>query len=331
MSETTEAPAAPQTETTEAPAAGDSLRDLLTRAYDESVARSEEPATTAEEPAAERPRDESGRFQAAESETKEAPAPTAVERPESWSESEWNGLTPEAQQFAAKREQAIRATLESRAHDDQEVVAFRQAAEQNRDRFAQHGLTPAQAFNRLLEWETAVRTNPVEALSRLAAAHGVDLRSLADPASPQSPVQFRDPRLDLMLERQAAEQAAQARNEQARITAEIASFEADPKNVHFAKVRTAMGALFHANEKLSLRDAYDQAVWADPTLRVERLEAERREATEAAKKADAERAKAARAKSVQVRSSPGAAPGYVNGTARRALRDDLRDAWDRLS
>lgn len=332
MSETLEQAAAPEVApVAEAPEAqreapaGDSLRDVIRRAYEDS-ARSE------------RDRDERGRFAPREpvegpaAETApEAAAPAAdatVERPDTWDEAEWTALTPEARARVAQRERDMRAALEQRADETQEVQHFRQVVAPHEARMKELGITPVQAVERLLTWEQAIRSDPVNALRQLAQSMGVDINSLAQAGAHSQPAQFHDPRLDAILARQDQERQQAEQREAARVQAEIDAFRADSRNVHFDKVRVAMGHLMAARPEMTLKDAYDNAVWADPDLRKERIEAEARARTEAKAKADAEAAARARNAARSVRDS--VAAGGVNGhdldVSNLPLREQIRAA-----
>ena len=330
MSETTSAP----TETTEAASPGDDLDSVLNAAWDEQAAR--DPDT---EPAAgtDANRDEAGRFAKAEgadapaeaentTNTDQPKADAGTDRPDAWSETEWQALSPEAQATVARRERDMHAALIERATETQEADRYRQAYAPHEQRMRDAGIThPAEALERLLGWEQAVRINPRDALVQMAAAVGYDLRDLltdppATPAAPSRPVEMRDPRVDQMLE-------ANARAETANLTAEIAAFRSNSDHPHFDAVRVTMGHLMTANQNWTMKQAYEAALFADPKLREERLSAERKAAQDEIRKTDTARARAARAASTSVRdSSPGASMNGHAGWQSMSLEDELRAA-----
>jgi hypothetical protein len=51
--------------------------------------------------------------------------------------------------------------------------------------------------------------------------------------------------------------------------AQVKAFMADPKNKHFESVASTVAILLRNDRSLSLQDAYDRAVWADPQIRAE--------------------------------------------------------------
>lgn len=328
MSETvTEAPAATPVEApaspSEATEAGDDLRSVIQAAYKEHTSvepvRGPDGKFAKAEVAPEAPAAEAAPDQ--ETDQPSAPAP-ASERPDAWSEAAWNALSPEAREAVTIRERDMHKALVERAEHSQEVESYRKAYAPHAERFAQLGVSPPEAFSRLLDWERAVRQNPAAALSEMAKAVGFDLRSLVS-SSDQSPppMEFRDPRLDRILQEQESAKAAAERQASAQITAQIEAFAADSANVHFPTVRATMGHLMQANPDWSLREAYDAAVFAHPKLRADRIEAEAAKRIADAQKAADARAKAARAASVSVRDGPASG---VNG---HAIHADDNGTW----
>ncbi len=339
MSETLDTSAPVETSADTAPVenteqrGGDDLRSVIQRAYADSVGR-DAPQ-----------RDDRGRFAAGhnggpplepevQAEESAAPAeePTAteaVERPSSWSESDWSALTPEARERVAVRERDLMAALEERVQHTQEVERFRQAAAPYDARLRELGVDAPTAFQRLLEWEHAIRQDPARALPALAQTFGFDLRTLVPNGAqvdPQ-PQQFRDPRVDQILAQQQAREADEKRRSEAQTAAQIEAFRADSRNVHFDAVRVKMGHLMMADPSLTLQDAYDAAIWADPKLRADRLKAETAAREAERRKAETERAKAARAASVGLRDSAGSGVnGHSMSTAGMTLRDTIRAA-----
>lgn len=346
MSETINDPVVESAAPVEAPVEesrpGDDLRSLLSQAYDKAEGRDAAPT-----------RDERGRFAAghnggpalepeapAEGETSATEATTeAAARPEAWSEADWTALSPEARERVAVRERDLLLAIEQRVEHTQEVDRFRQAYAPYEPRLRELGVQPHVAFGRLLEWEAAIRQDPARALPALAQTMGFDLSTLVHQGAQGStqqapqPQQFRDPRVDQLLERQARDEAhRQAREEMERLASEkrtaaqIEAFRADSRNTHFETVRVRMGHLMMADPALSLQEAYDAAIWADPKLRADKIKAE----MDARRQAETEAARRARAKTTSVRDS--AASG-VNGHAIAAskgmtLREELAAAFD---
>lgn len=324
MSETLDqAPAA-----TEAPSsepAGDDLRSVIESAFRESADRDRDDrgrfAPSGERPDQTPPEAEA----AAPAPEKEAPA---VTRPETWDAAEWDSLSPTARDRVAQRERDMQAALEQRAGHTQEVEHYRQIIAPHERRISELGLTPPQAFERLLTWERAVRDDPAGALRQLAQSVGFDLRTLIQPDGQDHPqqTQFRDPRVDAMLASQEQAQRQTEAREMAQVQASIDAFAADSRNAHFPTVKVAMGHLMQAYPNLTLQEAYDRAVWADPALRTERIEADAKTRATAKAKADADAVAQARRTSRSVRDSvpTSGVNGHAIDPAKVSLRDELR-------
>jgi len=105
-----------------------------------------------------------------------------------------------------------------------------------------------------------------------------------------------------------------------RITSEIEAFAANPSNVHFETVKSQMGALISTGRAKDLQEAYDMAIWSDPSIRSELLKAQ--QAQEAEKK-KAEMA-AKRKASASVSGSPGLASPNSNAP-QKSIEDEIRD------
>ena len=130
-----------------------------------------------------------------------------------------------------------------------------------------------------------------------------------------------------LLQRQTDErQRAQARIDAFR---EARDGHGAAKHPHFERVRAEMGAMVQIDPELSLEDAYERALYADPELRAGLLQARDEEA---ARRREAER-KAAAAK--QKRAAAGQRPSSAGTQAATepaaTPRAELEAAWDRFS
>ena len=194
------------------------------------------------------------------------------------------------------------------------------------------GIDPMQQVNSLMQAHHGLATGTPEQkqrfFSELARAYNVPLS--ADLVGEESP--FIDPQVAALQKEIAALKSKTSAREQqeaatvrATLQKEIDSFAADPKNVYFDEVATDIAALLKSGTASTLAEAYEKAIWLNPTTRVKeqsRLTAE----TEAKSKAEAE-AKAAAARkatAANVRSSPksasAAAPlGSIDDTLSAAL------------
>lgn len=323
MSETMEANA--PVETPEAQA--DDLRSVLGAAFKEHSA----------EP---RDRDERGRFAAREpahdagteqhtdqpeGQAGEQPEAAAIEPPTSWSDAEkqhWTGLSREAQDAILRRERDMDKALADRAGEAKAFEPLRDVLAPYQAKHAMMGLSDAEAVGRLLKAQEALERDPDKAFPELARAFSYDLRRLfpnqTQPTQTQpQQQQFRDPRVDDLLAHQEREQHAAAARQ-------VEAFGKDPAHPHFEDVRAHMGRLVQADPGLSLKDAYEQAVWANPVTR-EKLLTAQRQADEAKRAKEAkDRAEAARRAGSSVRSA--APAGSVINAPAGSLREEIERA-----
>lgn len=190
-----------------------------------------------------------------------------------------------------------------------------------------YGISPDQAIGELLSSVNILRNGrPEEKMAhfaQLAQHYGIDLAAAQEhklaPIDPQlSALQKEVQRLSGYV--QSQESSVQQQAQQA-LNSEIAAFRADPNHSHFETVLPQVIALLQAGTVNSLSDAYEQAVYANPTTRAsmlqQQLNTQREEAT---KKAQA--AKAAASVNTRTRPSmPVSEPiGSMDDTIRATLR-----------
>ncbi len=265
------------------------------------------------------PRDEAGKFSAKAPETVEpgkdpsatttdtpaspAPAGEAPKAPVSWPQDKaeaWTKLDP-----AARVLEPVKARLQA------------------------EGVTPAQAVQRLLSAQAHLERDPITALNWLARSYGVNLSQLTQqqqPGQEQTQQPLTDPRVETLQQRiDRLETEAQTRAKQEAETFEqtlksdVDKFRASPEHPYFDDVKTDMAGLLSAGTAEDLKDAYEKAVWVNPTVRAKVLDDQRKaEATKAAEAA----AKARQAGSLNVRSTP------ANAAPPKSIDETLAAAWD---
>jgi len=297
-------------------------------------------------------RDESGKFTAKDTDKKPAPAEkaeaAAKETPEapkeeaasvnappmpnSWPKEKaetWTKLDPAAREYIAQREIEVQRGFAKQAEKFAPFQQIEQLFEPYQDRMKADGMTPVQAVQRLLGAQRILDSNPVHGLAWLARSYGIDINNLPQQLAAQQqnrPAQG-DPRVETALQRvERLERELQDRQEAERqslnqsILSEIDTFRASGKHPYFEDVRADMAELITIGSATSLADAYERAVWANPTTRAKLIEAQRK--TEA-EQAQAAALKAKQAGSINVRSSP------ASTTPNRNPRETMAAAWDR--
>jgi len=166
---------------------------------------------------------------------------------------------------------------------------------------------PATAIKVLLNADHQLRYgNPeskLQAMLTIARDYNIDVSGLVNvqPAVPPDP-QFQAlhqkvSQLEGTLQQRQQQEIAQANRS---IQTEIEKFASDPVNKHFETVRLHMSSLISGGQATDLKDAYDQAVWANPTTRAAVLAEQQKVEREAADK----KAKEAKRSGNYIRSRP---------------------------
>lgn len=214
-----------------------------------------------------------------------------------------------------------------------------------KQRFQQEFGGTDRALNTILEAWKFARQSPIDFVRDFIKHSNIDPQSLGfggnvqqqQPANLGAEQQFVDPGFTALQQRLAvaearvealAQQPVQAQH--AQISNEIQSFgsETDPsgKLAHpwFNDVRPLMGALMAGGQAKTLSEAYDQACYANPTIRADLM----REAVAA----EAAKRRAAADKARQAGGSITGSPGVARADThvKQSARADLMANWDKL-
>lgn len=262
-----------------------------------------------------------------------ASAPTPSGPPPSWSadaKSNWTRLPPAIQAAVLKREAEVSDGFKQKSEEAKALAPVKEILDGQRDRFTRLGVDASAALRQMFTFQEMFEREPRKLIDHIVRSHGLDLRQLAQtPTATPSPAAATPParpQIDTTL--------AYVREEFTRRDAAstLSSFEADPANKHAKnpEVRKAMAGALSAGAA-DLKAAYEQAIWAVPSVRDE-LIAER---DAAARKAAADKVAAAKAAAVSLR------PGSPNGARPASLapkpptgssvEDDVRAAWHSLA
>jgi hypothetical protein len=142
-------------------------------------------------------------------------------------------------------------------------------------------------------------------LLKITKDYGIDLQTLVQMADPNN-APYVDPTVQHLTQTVQTLQSELAKQNQQRLTetraklsADIDAFAKDGKNLYFSEVANDMAVLIESGVCKTLPEAYEKAVWSNPSTR-------QREATRlAAEKAEEDR-KAAEARAASVRKATGA-------------------------
>jgi hypothetical protein len=134
----------------------------------------------------------------------------------------------------------------------------------------------ANAINALFSYSDMADNDPVQFINMLAQSKGIDLATLTNPQSDE----YADPEISALKQKvqqmewqsQQATQLQQQQQQQELIS-QVDAFETAKNEAgelahpHFAAVRNHMSALLTAGTAQDLKQAYEQAVWANPETR----------------------------------------------------------------
>lgn len=205
----------------------------------------------------------------------ETPAPLDV--PKSWKTDMhefWPKLDRKVQEYYLEREKQMLDGLEQYKMQAQLAKEFQEVATPFQSTLKQIGLTPVQAAKSLFVADHNLRYAPADQkpalLKRLAENYGIDWAGVTGQAPSPPPI---DPVVKQVMDKVSqlehtviARQQADYDEAKARASKEVEAFAADTKaHPHFETVADDIAAFI--KQGLSLQDAYDRAVWANPVTR----------------------------------------------------------------
>jgi hypothetical protein len=139
------------------------------------------------------------------------------------------------------------------------------------------GMAPDVAVQGLLQADSMLRTGSaeqkVQMLHKIASDYGIDILQAAQTqVAPFDSNSYALQQKLTQMESWIAQQTqARQQQESATLNSEIERFSSDTANVHFAAVRDDMAGLLQAGMATDLRDAYEKAIYANPTVRAQVL------------------------------------------------------------
>lgn len=169
------------------------------------------------------------------------------------------------------------------------------------DDMARSGITKEEVVAKYVAWEKYINNSPAEAIAALAKENGIDLTELAFGGDPEddTPENASIKKLEAQIQelenKSSNEESVRATEKQNQLVEDAGTFasEIDEKgdlvHPHCNDVVKEMAVLIQ--QGLSLKDAYDRAVWADPKIRTELLKAQTKVESTTDKKARISKAK----------------------------------------
>jgi hypothetical protein len=238
----------------------------------------------------------------------------AIKAPSSWSadaKAKFADAPPEVRAAIAKREEEINKGFR--------VLQDYKGLEQFTPLIRQAGTTHADVLRKAVDYETALRRDPVGTIRYVAQLAGVDLAALAN-GQPQGRPQQAQPQ----FRPEMVEQLVNRTLRQREVEGTIEAFLSDPKHMHAETVIDDMVALIETGRASDLKDAYERACWQNPTIR-EGLIKQASPAPVTAKANPADQARKA-ARSITGSSTPGPSRG-AEARPPSSVREALQEAW----
>ena len=309
----------------------DTIRDTLRSLQDKSATQEvESSAPQTLEEKAQRIRDNQGKFSTNEIKPVNEAAPVVAETraPNTWKKEaaeKWATVDPVIRAEVERREADFFKGIEQYKSQAQFAQNMQSAIAPHMQTIQSLGITPDQAIGELMQADARLRYgSPQEKHSyfaQLAQSYGINLSMAQN--SPQI-----DPNMDYLQQQVQHlqnhiqnQQLMGQRQEEASLYSEINNFSSDPKHSHFESVREYMAALLQAGQAKDLSDAYEQAIYANPTTRAAVLAEQQVSAkSEASKKAQAAKSSA----SINVRARPSMPVSQPIGTMDETIRATLR-------
>lgn len=207
-----------------------------------------------------------------------APEEKALRAPNSWKpliKEKWGALPREVQQEVLRREREASTAMTQSDEARKGWNEFRQTVAPYEGIISAEGARPMEAVKSLLDTAMALRTAPpmrkATMLADMIRTFNIPIEMLAQALDGQAPQQqqtqqeqYRDPRVDQLL--QKLNQATESRNKTVaqKYTSEAATFS--EANEFFSDVRENMAKLIEAGFADNFQEAYEKACMLDKDI-----------------------------------------------------------------
>lgn len=239
----------------------------------------------------------------------------------------WDKLDPAAQDYIETRESQMKEGLETDRNDANLGRTMRDTMAPFSEFLSKKGMDEPTAVKNLMnihyQMDNAPDEHKIQLLHQLASSYGLNLtgeKQDIDPNVKALQDEMSGMRSILNERNQADLQVAHE-----RVTKEVEEFASDPKHSYFEEIEGDVATFITAG--MSLEDAYEKAVWANPITRQKEMNRinEEKGATqleEARKKAEAsKKAKATNVKSRDTKYSPTEKNGTMEDTMNATMKE----------
>lgn len=260
------------------------------------------------------------------------------ERPASWKkdmQGVWDGMSKEAQEYVIQREEQMKQGLVKDRDDAVLGRTMRDVIAPYQELLKAQGIPEKNAVANMMRFHHALSTAPMEqrkeAFSKLAQSYGLKFDGQGqsqeiDPIVKNLTNELNGIKSYLSKSQEQAKQAIQA-----KVTSEVDAFASD--HPYFDDVADEISIFLDGDKNMTLQQAYDKAVWANPLTRqkeMDRLQQEKDQKLKA--EAEKKKAEAQKAKAVNVKSKDtGRVPTAPKGTMFDTLEETYREIKQRRS
>jgi hypothetical protein len=262
--------------------------------------------------------------------------------PKSWKSEyhpHWSKVPPEVQEYVLQREDEMAKGVEPLKADSAYAKSLRAAIEPYRALLTAQGVSDDRAIQYLMnghfQLSQADEGKRIAFVRELLKTYQIDAAKLATALSSEAPIV--DPTVQPVLDRMGKLENALTALQQGSLNAQreviskqVEAFASDPTHPYFDEVANEI-ALFLADPQVTLDQAYERAVWANPATRAKEQARLQQEAEKALReKAEKEAAAAAKARGTIVRGREGASAEPL-GTMDETLSSTMKEIKSRAA
>lgn len=308
------------------------IEDELKQAMEDHEASAQDPADIPE-PAQEEVKEETPEIAAPVAPEPVVEEKPAIDAPQAWTaeaKKDWATLPPHIQAEIIKRENDTHKMFTSREGELRLGREMKEVIDPFLPIIKEAGAEPKALIHDLLGTVNTLRNGTEEqkmmVMRNIADGYGIDLNKvLGYKNDPINQIYSELNGLKQQLNPESIINQLQERQESARIQSEVDAFAADPKNVHFEKVKPIMGQLISGGHAKTLQEAYDMACYADPSIRSTMLNAVKTDDAAKRKMEVAQKKSAA----VSIKGSSSAVQGNTT-PPKRTLEEELAASFDAI-
>lgn len=259
-----------------------------------------------------------------------------IERPASWKKDmqpTWDAMSKEAKEYVIQREEQMKQGLVKDRDDAILGRTMRDTLAPYSSLLKAQGIPEKQMVQNLLgahyKLSTASMPERKEAFAKLAQSYGIKFDGTGqsqeiDPIVNNLTTKINRLESYLTQTQQAAQQAAQA-----KVVSEVDAFASE--HPYFDDVENEIAIFLEGDKNLTLKQAYEKAIWANPLTRQKEMDRLQQESAKKAKEElEKKRLEAQKAKGVNVRTKDtGRTPTAPKGSMFDTMQETFREIQQR--